>query len=85
MEHECEIDYCPLTGSKLLTVETASGGIKINLCRSHPESLRSKLSEIVGRERGDLLSGGLFGTIAQLNEAIDYLDALAAATFSVGH
>lgn len=79
----CEIDYCDGDNDTTLTLRTTEERIDIGLCLRHSVQLEKRLSEITGEEIN--LRSDRFGTIGEINEAIDYLDALAAVKHEKGN
>lgn len=76
---DCVIDYCPGVDEKVLTVATDQAVVTLGFCGAHAAALRNRLAVQLGVEprHVDLASFG--GTIGELQNAIDFLDGLAAA------
>lgn len=76
---DCVIDYCEARDEKILIVTTDDATIRLGLCGDHSTALRDRLAQQLGVQPHyvDLTNFG--GTIGELQQAIDYLDGLAAA------
>lgn len=76
--NECVIDYCESGNQKILTVTTDERVIMLGLCTAHSEALRRRLAAQLGMLSQFVDLGSYGGTIGELQEAVDYLDSLAA-------
>lgn len=78
---DCVIDYCGGRAEKILTVSTDGPLIRLGLCGDHASALRDRLAAQLGVQPQHINLTSFGGTIGELQEAIDYLDALTV----VGH
>lgn len=79
--NQCIIDYCAGRDEKILTVISEGQSIvKLGFCGAHAIALRDRLAYGLGVEPRHVNLAGYGGTIGELQEAIDYLDAIAVTT-----
>jgi hypothetical protein len=79
----CEIDSCEQDGDKTLTINVDSQFLAMEFCLRHAVQLEERLCETTGREID--LSMLYNGTVGELTEAIEYLEALSAAKYAQGN
>jgi hypothetical protein len=84
MSDICEIEYCDKSAKQTLTVNTDGQFLAIGFCLRHAVYIESRLEDLSGKEI-DLFGGMYTGTAGELTEAIDYVDALAAADVERGN
>lgn len=80
----CEIDYCENIGARLLRLETEDSVTDMEICHYHETELLRWLIDKV-QEPSKLSNGVFFGTVGEIKNAIDYLDALEAARHEINH
>ncbi len=75
---DCCVDFCEGRDEKILTVRTDGPVIKLGLCNSHADALRDRLATQLGVPSRHVNLSNFGGTTGELQNAIDYLDYLAA-------
>ena len=82
----CEIDYCAKENHTTLhvAVEDVDEPIHLEFCLVHLMHFEAHLCLATGQDI-DLINGTYSGPMAHINDAIEYLDAVAAGKYERGN
>lgn len=75
---ECAIDYCERWDEKTLTVSADDVTVKLGLCGVHALALRDRIAFQLDVSPQFVNLSHFGGTFGELQDAINYLDELAA-------